>query len=198
MITRDMIYSHEAADLLRTLSLYKTLLEKQVYRMFPDKKQQAIHTLVERYIKDGRIFRDQHRRLLSASPEPELDIGTIKAFWVLLDFLDETEYHSAGDFPIKLFFFSKAEMYEVIYAQPEQEALISQALTNKADDEGKKNYCRGISKTNLQHILFQCQRILLSRRTGNNTLFQRKGSVRKWMNNFMLPASGRYSKKFYN
>lgn len=138
MITRDMIYSHEAADLLRTLSLYKTLLEKQVYRMFPDKKQQAIHTLVERYIKDGRIFRDQHRRLLSASPEPELDIGTIKAFWVLLDFLDETEYHSAGDFPIKLFFFSKAEMYEVIYAQPEQEALISQALTNKADDEGKK------------------------------------------------------------
>lgn len=80
MITRDMIYSHEAADLLRTLSLYKTLLEKQVYRMFPDKKQQAIHTLVERYIKDGRIFRDQRRRLLSASPEPELDIGTIKAF----------------------------------------------------------------------------------------------------------------------
>ena len=30
MITRDMIYSHEAADLLRTLSIYKTLLEKMV------------------------------------------------------------------------------------------------------------------------------------------------------------------------
>jgi len=138
MITRDMIYSHEAADLLRTLSLYKTLLEKQVYRMFPDKKQQAIHTLVERYIKDGRIFRDQRRQLLSALPEPELDVGMIKAFWVLLDFIDETEYHSAGDFPIRLYFFAQAEMYEVVYVQPGQEALISQALMNKADDEGKK------------------------------------------------------------
>lgn len=138
MITRDMIYSHEAADLLRTLSLYKALLETQVYRMFPDKKQQAMHTLVGRYIKDGRIFRDQRRQLLSALPEPELDIGMIKAFWVLLDFLDTTEYHSAGDFPVRLYFFSKAEMYEVIYVQPGQEALISQALMNKADDEGKK------------------------------------------------------------
>lgn len=138
MITRDMVYSHEAADLLRALSLYKTLLEKQVYRLFPEKKQQAMHTLVERYIKDGRIFRDQRRQLLSALPEPELDMGMIKAFWVLLDFLDETEYHSAGDFPVKLYFFARAEMYEVVYVQPGQEALISQALANKADDEGKK------------------------------------------------------------
>lgn len=107
MITRDMIYSHEAADLLRTLSLYKTLLEKQVYRMFPDKKQQAIHTLVERYIKDGRIFRDQRRRLLSASPEPELDIGTIKAFWVFAGFLGRNRIPLSRRFPDKVIFLFK-------------------------------------------------------------------------------------------
>lgn len=138
MITRDMVYSHEAAEMLRTLSLYKTLLEEQVYRLFPDKKRPAIHTLVERYIKDGRIYRDAKRRLLSCVPEPELDIGMIKSFWILLDFQNEVEYHSTGDFPVKLFFFVRAEMYEVIYIQPDQEALISQALANKADDEGKK------------------------------------------------------------
>ena len=49
----------------------------------------------------------------------------IKTLWVLLDFIDRVEYHSPGDFPVKLVFFSAGRMYEVVYVAEGQEALVA-------------------------------------------------------------------------
>ena len=49
----------------------------------------------------------------------------VRAVWVLLDFLDRVEFHSPGDFPVKIVFFSGGEMYEVVHAAEGQEALVS-------------------------------------------------------------------------
>ena len=52
----------------------------------------------------------------------------IKAVWVLLDFLDHVEYHTASDFPVKIVFFTNSQAYEIICALQGQEALICQAV----------------------------------------------------------------------
>ena len=54
----------------------------------------------------------------------------IVAVWVLLDFKEAVVYHTSGEFPVKLHFFSQDEVYEVIYVSLGQEALINHVLAS--------------------------------------------------------------------
>lgn len=56
------------------------------------------------------------------------DYAIITCFWVLLDFKKGVVYHTSGEFPIKLNFFSQDEQYEIIYIGEEQEALINHVM----------------------------------------------------------------------
>ena len=51
------------------------------------------------------------------------DAGMMAAVWVLIDFIEEVEFHSVSDYPAKLLFFAGGEVYEVIYVPLNQEAL---------------------------------------------------------------------------
>ena len=83
-------------------------------------------------IKQGRIYYDQDRDLLcdglEASDSPDYDM--IAAIWVLLDFKDAVVYHTSGEFPVKLHFFSRDEAYEVIYVSSGQEVLINHVIAS--------------------------------------------------------------------
>lgn len=62
----------------------------------------------------------------------------IAAFWVLLDFKKAVVYHTSGDFPIKLNFFSKDEWYEILYIPLEQEYLINHVMESQSADQVKR------------------------------------------------------------
>ena len=63
----------------------------------------------------------------------------IAAVWVLLDFKEAVVYHTSGEFPVKLHFFSKSEAYEIIDVGLEQEILISHVLNSlPADDTNRQ------------------------------------------------------------
>lgn len=84
--------------------------------------------------------RNYHRNLLYDSPEASdsPDYGMIAAVWVLLDFKEAVVYHTSGEFPVKLHFFSKSEAYEIIDVGLEQEILISHVLNSlPADDTNR-------------------------------------------------------------
>ena len=89
-------------------------------------------SLITSLIKQGCIYYDQDGDLLcdslEASDSP--DYCTIAAVWVLLDFKEAVVYHTSGEFPVKLHFFSKNEAYEVIYVGLEQEILISKQASD--------------------------------------------------------------------
>ena len=89
-------------------------------------------SLITSLIKQGRIYYDQDRDLLCDSPEASdsPDYGMIAAVWVLLDFKEAVVYHTSGEFPVKLHFFSQDEVYEVIYVSLGQEALINHVLAS--------------------------------------------------------------------
>ena len=139
MKTRNSIYAKEAAELIRSVSMYKALRSEQIYRMFPG-KETSIRNLIGVLIKQKRIYYNPDTQLISISEDTdeEFDKMTIAAFWVLLDFYDRIDFHTSSDYPVKLSFFSDGEFYEIIYVQPEKEVLINHAFDIHADEPGSR------------------------------------------------------------
>lgn len=130
MKTREEIYEKEGAALLRILSTYHTLTYEQVIRTF-NRKPETIQNLISNLVKQGRIFYDSETELLCDRPEraaaPNHEV--IAAYWVLLDFDKALVYHTSGEFPATIVFFSEDEEYEIIYVQPGKELLINHVLS---------------------------------------------------------------------
>lgn len=129
MKTRDQIYKREGEKILRLISTYHTLRYEQVLKLFP-KNDDSLKALITNLIKQGRIYHDTDHQLLCDSKESALspDYGMIAAFWVLLDFKKTVMYHTSGDFPVKLCFFSNDEVYEIVYAASGQEVLLNHVM----------------------------------------------------------------------
>lgn len=136
--TRAEIYGNEAAALLQIISMYPGLSERQLFRFFPEKESKAANLLS--YLKrQGRIRQTDTGGYLpygAVSKYPKADAA--KAVWVLLDFLDRAEFHSASEFPVSVIFFADGELYEIIPVPDGQETLISQALRQNGPALGKR------------------------------------------------------------
>lgn len=128
MKTREQIYHREGEKLLRFLTTYHALKYEQILQIFGNRE--SIKFLITRLVKQGRIFYDKETDLLCYSPEAMKtpDQGTIAAFWVLLDFEKPIAFHTSGEFPVKLHFFSDDEEYEIIYVPLEREILVNQVM----------------------------------------------------------------------
>jgi hypothetical protein len=136
--TRAQIYGGEAAGILNFIGMYKALTEEQICRLFPNKNEK-IKALLSQLVRQGRIFRDRAGgRYTIDAGGAESDAGLAAAVWVLLDFADKAEYHCAGDFPAKICFFADGELYEIIYAPPEQEVLINHLLAEPDKEPAKR------------------------------------------------------------
>lgn len=126
--TRAEIYGMEAADLLREISLYPGITEEQLCRFHPG-KEEKVKTLLSNLQKQGRIEKEGSDRFIPKGGFPSnIDWSMVKAVWVLLDFIDRVEYHSAHDFPVKIIFFAADEEYEIIYVPYGKEGLVCQTM----------------------------------------------------------------------
>jgi len=135
-----MIYANEALTLIKTLSLYKTLDERQVFKLFPG-KESAVQSIITGYVKQKRLTYDAYSGLISmgSEMEPNPDFSLITSFWVLLDFIHRAVYHSTGEYPVKICFFSvEGDYYEIINVPPENEVIINHALSSRADEPGRR------------------------------------------------------------
>lgn len=89
MNTRAGLYANEAVKLLDTVSAYTTLYTQQLLRLFPAGKADTIRTLLRRFAKERRLYLSKDETVVSANPKFPLNDGLIRAFWVLLDFIDQ-------------------------------------------------------------------------------------------------------------
>ena len=134
MKTRDELYSKEAAELLRIITTYKTLAHKQLLLMFPGRSKK-IQTIITGLEHQGRLHYNKDSGIVYAPGTDNAmpDAGMIDAFWVLLDFIERAEYHTATEFPVKIALFADAEMYDILRINSGQEALITHALSSIND-----------------------------------------------------------------
>ncbi len=137
MKTREQIYGREAAELLRLISSYHCVMRDQLVRMFPG-KESKLNNLINHLLRQGRIFSNPERAdVFFDSPDTEYDSDMISAIWICCDFAERVEYHCAGDYPVKLSFFSDGELYDVIVIPKGKEALVNCAI-EVSEDDGKR------------------------------------------------------------
>ncbi len=138
MKTRADLYGHEATELLRIISMYPGLTERQLCRFYPD-REEVTKNLLSHLSRQGRTRqKDTGGYFPYGDGGAETDSGMVRAAWVLLDFIDKAEYHSSSEFPVKIAFFSGGELYEIIYAAAGQEALVTHALRQNCDSGGRR------------------------------------------------------------
>lgn len=149
MKTRYQIYKGEGAELLRVITTYHALQYEQVLRLFA-RNRDSMKSLITSLIKQGRIYHDKETGLLCDRPDSAAspDYGTIAAFWVLLDFKKALIYHTSGDFPVKLHFFSQDEVYDIIYVELEQEALMNHIFESIPSDANRLIILESIEQSN--------------------------------------------------
>lgn len=138
MKNRAAIYQREAAEMLHNISLYPGLTEDQLCRFFPEKEATA-KTLLSHMLKEGRVFRDRNGRCYA---NQEVESSTVKdlsrCVWVLLDFIDQVEYHTVGEFPATILCFANGDLYEIVPIPQGKETIICQLLRQPQKDAGKR------------------------------------------------------------
>lgn len=159
MKTRAEIYSKEAADMLRNITTYHYMRHDQFLRLYPG-KEEKIDNLLSFFLRQGRIFRDEHSDLYHDGTEAHADNEMLAALWVLVDFIDRVDYHSSTDFPVKLVFIADGELYEVIYVETGGEALIEHAVAKQPGDAEKRivivESAEQIGKLNIPDVTAYC------------------------------------------
>lgn len=153
MKTREQIYKGEGEKLLRIITTYHALKYEQVLQIFA-RNRDSIKSLITSLAKQGRLYYDKERELLCDCQESSVspDSGTIAAFWVLLDFKKAILFHTNGEFPVKLNFFSQDEAYEVIYIESGQEILMNHIFESLPPDASRLIILSSIQQSNLIHI----------------------------------------------
>ncbi len=136
MKTREQIYGQEAAGILRDVAMYRALTKEQIMGLYPG-KQSKVENLLTYMVHQGRICRCGEYYCPDEQSGENIDNGLLAAVWVLIDMIDQVEYHSSGDFPAKIIFFAEGEVYEIVYAEPGKEALINHVLSSPGDEPSK-------------------------------------------------------------
>lgn len=132
MKTRAQIYERDAGALLRDISMYHVLAEGQLLRLHPGKEDKT-RNLLSYLVRQGRVWRDGDCYCDTPDGKAGMDRGLFAAVWVLADFISQVEFHSAGDYPAKIIFFADGVVYEIVYAEPGKETLLSQVLLNSGE-----------------------------------------------------------------
>ena len=135
---RAAIYQREATEMLHNISLYPGLTEDQLCRFFPE-KEAATKALLAHMLKEGRVFcTGNGRYYANKEARNGADKDLSRCVWVLLDFIDQVEYHTVGEFPAAILCFANGELYEIVPIPQGKEIMICQLLRQPQKDAGKR------------------------------------------------------------
>ena len=136
MKTRAQIYEREVAALLRDISMYHVLTEGQLLRLHPG-KEKKVKNLLAYLVRQNRVWLVNDFYCAAQDSLENMDRGLFAAVWVLADFIGQLEYHSAGDYPVKIIFFADGEVYEIIHAAQGKEVLLSHVLADPGEQPSR-------------------------------------------------------------
>lgn len=118
------------SEIIRIISMYQVLSFKQLLRTFPELGDNKLQIILSQLQKSGRIFFEQDTGLVFCAKECSFNPSTYAAYWVLLDFISDTTYHTISEFPVSLTFYTYTDCYDVIHVPEEKEILINHALSS--------------------------------------------------------------------
>lgn len=122
-------------EILKLVSTYKVLSQKQLIKWFPELPEKKTLSLIQQLQRKGRLFCLFENEYVSCIKDYSPDFSLIAAFWLLLDFQPHVIYYTASDFPVTLTFYTKTDGFHVIHVPYGKELLINHAMGDYADDD---------------------------------------------------------------
>ena len=122
-------------EILKLVSTYKVLSQKQLIKWFPELPEKKTLSLIQQLQRKGRLFSLLGNDYVSCIKDYSPDTSLIAAFWVLLDFQPHVIYHSASEFPVTLTFYTKTDGFNVIHVPAGKELLMNHAMRDYAEDD---------------------------------------------------------------
>ena len=116
---------------------YGALKAEQVMRYF-DIDEEKLEKMAVKLTKKGRLKYDRKNGYIRLPILKEYDDNMIRSFWVVLDLMDEIEFHGAGKYPLFIALYANAKGYEVYCCKKGDEFALSHGLVMlKEKTEGK-------------------------------------------------------------
>ena len=122
-------------EILKLVSTYKVLSQKQLIKWFPELPEKKTLSLIQQLQRKGRLFSLPESDYVSCIKDYEPNPSLIASIWVLLDFQPHVIYHSASEFPVTLTFYTKTDGFNVIHVPTGKELLVNHAMRSYADDD---------------------------------------------------------------
>ena len=129
MNDRANFYAVEAEKVLDAVCKYKALKVRQILLMFPG-RESTVEWLLQRYISSKRLFRNRTKGLVACSPEWASRGNPLceMAFWVLLDFYRQVEFHLPGSDGVTITAYTENGEYDLVAIAPGMEKAVSMMI----------------------------------------------------------------------
>lgn len=101
-------------------------------------EEELFRRIIRSLEKKGRIFYEKETNLVKAHKGIKVDEKQKTCFWVVLDLINEIEFHCSGRFPLMILISAKAYTYEVYYVRVGDELAMSHAINYEKNEYDKK------------------------------------------------------------
>lgn len=113
--------------IVELVSEYQALKIEQVEKYF-GLPSEIMAKAFRKLVKKGRISLDQEAGIIRAAKDIREDMKLIRSFWLVLDFLDDCDYHGAAHFPLMLEMYRSGSVYSVFYCMEGDELVICRSI----------------------------------------------------------------------
>jgi len=119
------------------VSEYGALEVKQIQRYFSFENE-LMQRIIKSLHKKGRLAFDSDKQILKAHEKKTVSERLIKCFWLVLDLLDDVEFHYAGTFPVMITIYGNHSLYEVFYCKKGDELALTHIIEHEREDSDSR------------------------------------------------------------
>ena len=130
MKTREQLYKQDAGAICRDVSEYHVLRESQLLKLYPG-KERIVPGLLNYLCRQGRICHQNDLYAQFPDQFQNIDYGLLNSVWVLVDMIDQAEYHAVSNEQPHIIFVVEGQVYEIIYVSPGRENEVSSVMSEK-------------------------------------------------------------------
>ena len=113
--------------IVELVSEYQALKIEQVEKYF-GLPSETMAKAFRKLVKKGRISLDQEAEIIRAAKDIREDLKLIRSFWLVLDFLDDCDFHGAANFTLMLEMYRSGSVYSVFYCMEGDELVIAKSI----------------------------------------------------------------------
>ena len=113
--------------IVELVSEYQALKIEQVEKYF-GLPSETMAKAFRKLVKKGRISLDQEAGIIRAAKDIREDMKLIRSFWLVLDFLEDCDFHGAAHFPLVLEMYRSGSVYSLFYCMEGDELVIANSI----------------------------------------------------------------------